>query len=130
MSTRRSPRLFRRSPPVAPAPRHLWAHATGTTADGVVVLLQVELTVRDAVDAPHHADPDELDRAVMDATEDHLRGWISGHSVAALPTAGAAVDWVPADLVPGAAVEHVFVMACDIEVTPQLQRLMGGSVGP
>jgi hypothetical protein len=105
-------------------------HATGTTADGVVVLLQVELTVREAADAPHRGDPESLDRSVMDATEDHLRGWISSHSVAGLPTAGEAVDWVPADLVPGATIEHVFVMACDIEVTPQLQRLIGRSVGP
>jgi hypothetical protein len=66
----------------------------------------------------------------MDATEDHLRRWISSQRVAELPTAGATVDWVPADVVPGALVEHAFVMACDVEVTRQLQRLIGGSVGP
>ena len=130
MSTRRASRLFRRSPPAPPAPRHLWVHATGTTADGVVVLLQVELTVREAADTHRRADPDDVDRAVMDATEDLLRDWISNRHVASLPTAGEAVDWVPADLVAGAQVDHVFVMACDIEVTRQLQRLIGGSVGP
>jgi hypothetical protein len=96
----------------------------------VVVRLQVELAVREATDVRPHPDAEDVDGAVMGAVEDHLREWISNRDVASLPTAGVAVDFVPGDLVPGARIEHVFVVTCDIEVTRQLQRLIGGSVGP
>jgi len=109
------------------SPRHLWAIATVTTADGVSAHVQIEFTLdAQAVDV----DPDAVDWATMDAVEDILRQEMGRSRVASLPMAGDALDWVPPDLVPGAPIANVFVLSSDVEVTHELRRLVTHAAGP
>jgi hypothetical protein len=101
-----------------PVRRHRLASASATTADGVPALVQVEYV---AV----LGEPDEaVDDAVADAVEDAIRQAVAARRVADLPTAGDTADWVRPDLVPGVRVEHVVVRLSDVQVTPELRRLV------
>ena len=66
----------------------------------------------------------------MDAVEGVLRVEVGRRPVGSLPMVGDAVDWVPADLVPGATIANVFVIASDVEVTHELRRLVTPCAGP
>ena len=118
--------LWQRRAP-RPSARHLWAITTATTSDGVIAHVQIELTLDvGAVDA----DGGALDSATMDAVEGVLRHEIGRRRVASLPMAGAAIDWVPPNLVPGATIGNVFVISSDVEVTHELRRLVTHTAGP
>jgi hypothetical protein len=102
-------------------PRHAWAVARASTADGVLARLQAEVTFR-VVEAGVRA---PADRACAVA-EEALRRVIVSSGVPSLPGAG---DEVPVgDDVrrPGVAVDSVVVTAADVEVTGELRRLVGG----
>jgi hypothetical protein len=100
---------------------------TATTADGVTAHIQIEF-ILDARSVD--IDPDVLDTAAMDAVEAALRHEIARRRVAALPTAGDAIDWVATNLVPGVIIDNVFVISSDIEVTHELRRLVAHEAGP
>lgn len=101
-------------------PRHRIVVATATTLDGVIAHLQASylLTVTDAATAGR-----DIDEVVEAALESGLRQLIGRHPVAALPIRGEAVD-VPHARVPGVRIEHVSVASADVEVSPELQRLV------
>jgi len=123
--TSRVSQLWRRRTPSLP--RHLWAMGKATTADGATAHVQLEFTL--CAEDPD-LESEVLDRVAMDAVEGELRVEVGRRPVASLPMVGDAVDWLPADLVPGATIANVFVIASDVEVTHELRRLVSPCAGP
>jgi hypothetical protein len=117
--------LWRRRTPSSP--RHLWAIGKATTADGATAHVHLEFAL--CAEDPD-LEAEVLDRVAMDAVEGVLRVEVGRRPVASLPMVGDAVDWVPADLVPGATIANVFVIASDVEVTHELRRLVTPCAGP
>jgi hypothetical protein len=105
----------------SPAPRRLWALATAPTTDGVTAHVRVDFTLQPGTGTAYD---EELDMAVMDRVEARLRQEVGRRPVADLPVVGDSVDWVPTDLVPGATILDVHVVGSDVEVTPELRRLV------
>ena len=105
-----------------PLRRHRLAAVITTTVDGVPALLQVEY-VADLHAAGDH-DLEELDRAIADTVEEATRRAIATWRVADLPTVGDTADWILPDAVAGARVEHAVVTLSDVQVTPELRRLV------
>lgn len=118
-------RLWRR--PAHAASRHLWAVAAANTADGISARLAVDFTLEVVDPAGCPSDPDLVAIDVIDAVENALRLRILDSPVTELPTSGDSVAWLPADLVPGCRVTDAFVTASEVEVTPELRRLVAGS---
>lgn len=107
--------------------RHMWTSASALTREGVTALVQIDFTMQVLDDGRAVED---LERSVLHAAEDALRRRIASSTVAELPVPGDAADWLPADLVEGALVEHVHVTGSDIEVGPALRSLVSGTAGP
>jgi hypothetical protein len=124
--TTRVTRLFRHGRRHASV-QHLWSLARATTADGVTARVEIEFTLEALL---VDGSAEELAAAAIDAVESALRREIGSRSVSSLPTVGASVDWVAADLVPGARLGNAFVLGSDIEVTRQLQRLVVDDTSP
>lgn len=108
-------------PRVDDTPRHAWAVARASSADGVLARLQADVTFRvleAGVRSPAH-------QAGVVA-EEALRRAIVSSRVPSLPGVGDAVP-VHSDVrPPGIAVDSVVVTASDVEVTGELRRLVGG----
>jgi hypothetical protein len=104
------------------APRHAWAVARASSADGVLARLEADVTFRvleAGVRSPAH-------QAGVVA-EEALRRAIVSSRVPSLPGVG---DEVPVGTDvrrPGIAVDSVVVTASDVEVTGELRRLVGGT---
>lgn len=109
---------------------HRWGVATATTADGVVAEIQVEYVVRFTEQERRTLPPDEIDMAAGDAVEDRIRQEIAARSVGALPTAGDPAGWAEDVTVDGAVVEHAVVARSDVQVTPELRRLVAPPQAP
>lgn len=102
-------------------PHHVWALARANTSDGVTAHLEVEVLVQ--LTDPG-ADRSALDADVVDAIEDELRQRITAHPVASLPSVGDDTPFLTADLLPGCEVLRGVVTISDVEVTPELRRLV------
>ena len=103
------------------APRHAWAVARASSADGALTRLEAEVTYR-ITDAGVRAPEDQASQA----GEEALRRAIVTSRVLSLPGIGdevAPADDYPA---PGLAVDSVVVTAADVEITRELRRLVGG----
>ena len=124
---RRATALFRKLRQHDAETRHMWTSASALSREGVTALVQVDFTML-VVDDTHAVE--DLERCVLDAVEDVVRRRIASSSVADLPVPGDAADWIPADLVEGALVEHAHVTMSDIEVGPALRSLVSGTPGP
>lgn len=125
---RRATALFRKLRQHDAETRHMWTSASALTREGVTALVQVDLTMQ-VVGGDSHA-VEDLERSVLDAVEDVVRRRIASSTVAELPVPGDAADWLPADLVEGALVEHAHVTMSDIEVGPALRSLVSATPGP
>jgi hypothetical protein len=103
------------------APRHGWAFARASSADGALVRLQADVTFR--VTEAGVRSPEALAGVLA---EEALRRAIVSSRVTTLPGAGDEVP--PADHARRGAVEvdSVVVTASDVEVTRELRRLVGG----
>ncbi|HET6693932.1 MAG TPA: hypothetical protein VFG97_06480 [Pedococcus sp.] len=124
---RRATALFRKLRQHDAETRHMWTSASAPTREGVTALVQVDFTMQ-VIDESHAVE--DLERSVLDAVEDVVRRRIASSTVAELPVPGDAADWLPADLVEGALVEHAHVTMSDIEVGPALRSLVSGTPGP
>lgn len=109
---------------------HRWGVATATTVDGVVAEIQVEYVVRFTEQERRTLPPDEIDMAAGDAVEDRIRQEIAARTVGALPSAGDSARWAEEVHVDGAVVEHAVVVRCDVQVTPELRRLVRPAQAP
>jgi hypothetical protein len=110
---------------------HRWGLATATTADGVVAEIEVEYVVRltRPTDLATPSDPDSLEMAAADAVEEQIRRVISASRVDALPTAGDRAAWAEDVELDGVTVAHAVVARSDVQVTPELRRLVGSAAG-
>ncbi len=125
--THRATAFFRRLRQPEAETRHMWTSASALTREGVTALVQVDFTML-VVDDSHAVE--DLERCVLDAVEDVVRRRIASSTVGELPVPGESADWIPADLVEGALVEHAHVTMSDIEVGPALRTLVAGTPGP
>lgn len=100
-------------------PRHVWAVARANTSDGVTAHLEVEVVVQSTDPEAEGSDVD-----LIDAVEEELRRRITGHPVASLPSVGDDTPFLPADLLAGVTIQRGVVTISDVEVTPELRRLV------
>ncbi len=126
-TTQRATAFFRKLRQPEAETRHMWTSACALTREGVTALVQVDFTML-VVDDSHAVE--DLERCVLDAVEDVVRRRIASSTVGELPVPGESADWIPADLVEGALVEHAHVTMSDIEVGPALRTLVAGTPGP
>lgn len=96
---------------------HLWAVASANTSDGVTALLQVEFRVRAPEGAVRPA-------GLVDDAESMLRHRIATAPLADLPSAGDEIELDWNDLPTGVKVSPGVVCLSDVEVTPELRRLL------
>lgn len=108
-------------------PYRVWALARANTSDGVTAHLEVEVLVQ--LTDPG-LDRSALDADVVDAIEDELRQRITAHPVASLPSVGDDTPFLTADLLPGCEVLRGAVTISDVEVTPELRRLVTDRSAP
>jgi hypothetical protein len=109
---------------------HRWGVATATTADGVVAEIEVGYVVRFTDQDGRVLPPDEVDMAALDAVEDRIRQQIAARTVDVLPSAGDPAGWADEVTVDGAVVEHAVVARSDVQVTPELRRLVRPTQAP
>jgi regulator of protease activity HflC (stomatin/prohibitin superfamily) len=105
---------------VSTSPQHVIAVAGARSTDGVRVRMEVDVTVcvRD-VSLVEEGTP----HAVQDAVEEELDRYVAANPLRALPGAGELLDLAPA-LPAGVELTLVRVSTCDVEVTPELRRLV------
>lgn len=103
------------------APRHVWASARASSADGALARLEAEVTYR-ILDAGVRSPEDQASQV----GEDALRRAIVTGRVLGLPGTGDAVALGEHDSIPGLTVDSVVVTAADVEITRELRRLVGG----
>lgn len=124
-------RRFRRR--TRPASRlHRWGVATAVTIDGATVELALEYVVVLEPTGTGDVSPEEdLETLVSDDVEDEVRRLITTSRLLELPGAGDTADWVERVVVPGARVEQAVVVRADVQLTPELRRLVAGDrAGP
>jgi hypothetical protein len=103
------------------APRHAWATARASSADGVLVRLEADVTFR-ITQAGVRSPEDEA--SVL--AEEALRRAIVTSRVLTLPGTGDEVPLGDDAHRPGMEVDSVVVTAADVEITRELRRLVGG----
>ncbi len=98
---------------------HLWAVARANTRDGVTANIQVEVTVSglDKCVAVPSAE-------VVDALQAALRRRIVSSDLAGLPSLGDDPEFTADELPHGIRLDHSVVSISDVEVTPELRRLV------
>ena len=102
-------------------PRRLWTVSRANTSDGATANLEVEVVVELTEPGPRRS---EVDGEVVDLIESHVRRRITEHPVASLPSVGDDAPFVPPDVASGVRVLRAVVTASDVEVTPELRRLV------
>lgn len=110
-----------------PDPHQLWAVARANTSDGVTAHIEVEVVVR-CTDAG--TDRSTADLTLIDAIEGQVRRRITDHPVASLPSVGDDTPFIPADLLDGFTIHTGVVTVADVEVTPELRRLVTDRSAP
>ena len=118
-------RRFRRTPRATRL--HRWGVATAVTVDGATAELAVEYVV--VLESSMSRSPaEDLETPVSDAVEDEIRRLITTSRLLELPGAGDTADWVERVVVPGARLEHAVVVRADVQLTPELRRLVAGEL--
>ncbi|KRF15409.1 hypothetical protein ASG90_11960 [Nocardioides sp. Soil797] len=112
------PAVVRRRGEAGPRSHHLWAVAQANTADGVTARLSVDFVA--VID--HGIEP----TAVVDAVEDLLRHEIAACTAHQLPSVGDICTGIDTS-VEEASIEHLVVASSEIEVTPELRRLIAAA---
>ncbi len=103
------------------APRHAWASARASSADGALARLEAEVTYR-IIEAGVRSPEDQA----AQVGEDALRRAIVTGRVLSLPGIGDEVALGSEAPAAGLAVDSVVVTAADVEITRELRRLVGG----
>jgi hypothetical protein len=102
-------------------PRRLWTVSRANTSDGATANLEVEVVVELIEPGPGRT---EIDEELVDLIESHVRRRITEHPVASLPSVGDDAPFVPPDVSPGVRLLRAVVTTSDVEVTPELRRLV------
>ncbi|KQY54565.1 MULTISPECIES: hypothetical protein [unclassified Nocardioides] len=109
--------FLRRTSEATPEPHRLWAVASANTTDGVTARTGVEFVV--------HLPGAVADAGTLsDAVEDLLRRGIAASPAHALPSIGDDPAGLSGATVAGVAIESAVVTSSEVEVTPELRRLM------
>jgi hypothetical protein len=109
----------RNAPPSEP--HHLWTVSRANTSDGATARLEVEVAV-EFTDG--RLQRNDTDTEIVDAVGEEIRQRIIDHPVASLPSVGDDAPFVNPDVVTGVRIVRAVVTASDVEVTPELRRLV------
>ncbi|NYG60642.1 hypothetical protein BJ980_003565 [Nocardioides daedukensis] len=118
-------------------PQRLWTVSRANTSDGVTARLEVEVVVELAGVGSRHGPVlgpvvgpgsgpavGSVGGETVDLIESAIRRRITEHPVASLPSVGDEAPFLPEEIIQGVRIVRAVVTASDVEVTPELRRLV------